>query len=150
MCRETPWCPGGGEVPDGLLVPQFLLLLLFKFCAQCPYECSTGLEDALGLVPYFFSPSSLMEMPVFPALMRNLEQTMDSECDADFDLQQNHSCPNPTCRFGEISSACLLSHPLFLPDTTTQERKKEDIWDRAGLQWAPSVLCVCRSVPTRL
>lgn len=41
---SAPRCPGGGEVPYGLLVPHFILLLLLKFYAQCLYECSTGLE----------------------------------------------------------------------------------------------------------
>lgn len=92
----------------------------------------------------------LDEMPFFPALVRNLEQTMDGECDADFGLKQNHSCANPTCTFGEISFFCSHESPSPAPARHHHPRKKTGLGQSWSLMGTITQSCEARNVPMRL
>lgn len=142
MCRESTlvsWRQGGTWWSP---VPHFLLLLLFKFCAQCLHERSTGFEDSLGLVPYFCSmlPAGVLppwwKCQFFLLWWGTWSKPWIVWCRlwpwAKPFLCQSH------LHIWWDSSLLLACFPIPCSCQTPPPKKKKKVWDRAGLWWAPS------------
>lgn len=150
-----------------LLVPNFPLLSLLKFGAQCLFGCSPWLEDAPVSVPSPFSPLPAGVLPpwkpLLPALVRNLEQVMAAGwCVQTLAFSKIIPGPIPLAHLERyLCSACILSFPILwscmLPDPPRPAKGLGQVqWLWSGLWWAPArradrtVVRVGRNVPAGL